>query len=214
MRLTTAHTNPHQINAVQSVENSSPLSLQQRKRNNTEMFVKRLSALILLIVYFACFLAGCTININVGNPVEDATKETDNKTIFDHIFNSRKEKTMYESRATILISNRATTDTAISSSDLVGHQRLVATYNNILQSRRIQDEIREEYPGVEYSLSLEAINETEIFALIATGENPEHLEGICNTAASVVCEKIPEIVVGSSCKVVDYAKPAQLAGTN
>ena len=178
-----------------------------------KILMKRLAALFLFIVYISCLLAGCTININVGNPSEDTANKTDGKTDFDYIFNN--ESTMYESRASIYISNTIATEVpAISSSDLAASASLAETYSVFLNSSKIQNKIKEEYPGVEYTLTLEPINETEICALIATGENPEYLDEICNMAVSLLCEQLPKIIQGSSCKVVNYAKPAQLVGTN
>ncbi len=171
----------------------------------------RLAAL-LLISCVVFLIAGCTININVGNPSEDAANETDGKTIFDYIFNSGS--TMYESRASIYLETATAADAAISSSDLKVAKSLLETYSGILQSNVIQGQIREEFPGVEYTLSLEPRNDTAICALIATGESPEYLDEICNMAVSLLCEQIPQIVEGSSCKVIDYAKPARLVGTN
>ena len=162
-----------------------------------KMLMKRLAALFLFIVYISCLLAGCTININVGNPSEDTAN-----------------KTVYECRASIYIANTTAADAAISSSDLKVEKSLVETYSVILQSNMIQGQIREEYSGVEYTLTLESINETEIFTLIATGENPEYLDEICNMAVSLLCEQIPKIIEGTSCRRVDYAKTAQLVGTN
>lgn len=176
--------------------------------------MKRLSARFLLIVCISCLLAGCTININIGNPPKDATNEADSKTFLDNFVNSEKQKILYESCASIYITTTTATDATISSSDLKVAKSLVETYNTILQTNMIQSQIREQYPDIEYTLSLEPIEETEIFALIATGEEPEHLEEICNRAVSLLCEKIPQIVDGVSCKVVDYAKPAQLVGKN
>lgn len=176
------------------------------------MLTKRLSELFLFVVCIFCLLSGCTININVGNPSEDTVNKIDDKTVFDYIFNNGS--TMYESRSTIYIANTTATDTAISSSDSKVAISLVETYSAILQTNRIQGKIREEYPDVEYMLSLEPINETEICTLIATGEKPEYLDEICNMAVSLLCEEIPQIIEGSSCRVVDYAKPAQLVGTN
>lgn len=170
------------------------------------MLKNLLLLLFLLIICVFSLFVGCTININIGNSTEDSTKETNSKSIFDYIFNSAKEPPMYESRASIYISYKTTTDTAISSSDLAVSLSLVDTYAKILQSDRVQDKIREEYPAVEYTLSLESLHETELFSIIATGEDPEYLDEICNTAVSMLCEQIPQIVEGSSCKVVDYAK--------
>lgn len=159
--------------------------------------MKRLSSLFLFIFCFSFLLAGCTININMDDPPEDTTN-----------------KAIYESRASIYIVNTIAADTGISSSDLQATKSLVETYSVILQSNMIQGQIREEFPDVEYTLSLEPINETEICTLIAAGDNPEYLDEICNMAASLLCEELPQIIAGSSCKVIDYAKPAQQVDTN
>lgn len=176
------------------------------------MIKNRLLPLFLLVVCIFGLLTGCTININLGDSSEDSANGTNNKTVFDYIFNNGS--TMYESRANIYITKTTSADTTISSSDLKVAKSLVETYAAILNTSKIQNKIKEEYPNIEYELTLEPINETEIFAVIATSEHPEKLEDICNLAASLLCEMVPQIIEGSSCKVIDYAKPAQLVGTN
>lgn len=171
------------------------------------MSAKRLFTLFFLIACIFCMLAGCTININIGNSSDDIASKADDKTIFDYIFNGGNYKDpMYKSRAYIYIKTANDTDTAISSSDLSVTKVLLETCSSILQSNAIQDQIREEYPDIEYALSLESMGETESLAITATGENPEYLDEICNTAVSLLCEQIPQIVQGASCKVIDYAR--------
>ena len=177
--------------------------------------LKKFIGVVSACCLFFSSLAGCTININIGNADENTVNETNGKTIFDYIFNGKEETTIYESRAVIYISHPHEDQTGIiSSSDLATSIKLVETYNVILQSSSVQDKIRKEYSGAEYELSLEHIDETETFALIATSETPEYLEDICNMAASLLCEIIPQVMNVSSCKIVDYAKPAQLVGIN
>ena len=167
--------------------------------------LKKFVGVVSACCLFFSSLAGCTININIGNADENTVNET----------NGKEETTMYESRATIYIFNTHENQTGtMSSSDLTVSIELIESYNIILQSSKVQDKIREEYSGTEYTLSLEQINETEIFALIATSETPEYLEDICNMAVSLLCEMIPQVIDGSSCKIVDYAKSVQAVGTN
>ena len=177
------------------------------------MIKTRILPLCLVIVCIFGLLTGCTTNINPGDSSEkDKNKTEDKTTIIDDFFGRNKA---YESRATILISNTATAESpAIYSSDLTASQSLAETYAVILNSSTIQNKIKEEYPNIEYELTLEPINETEIFAVIATSEHPEKLEDICNLAVSLLCEEVSLIIPGSSCKVVDNATPAQLVGTN
>jgi len=177
------------------------------------MLKNRMLPLCLVIVCIFGLLTGCTLNINLGDSSEkDKNKTEDKTTIIDDFFGRNKA---YESRATIFISNTATAESpTISSSDLAVSQRLTETCASILNSDMIKNKIKEEYPNIEYELTLEPINETEICTLIATGESPEYLDEICNMAVSLLCEQIPKIVSGSSCTVVNSAKPAQLVGTN
>ena len=174
------------------------------------MLMKRLSALFLLVVCVSCLFAGCTINVNIGNPSNDTVNETLSKHNSDTTSNIR----IYQSRATILISTVESSDLAISSSDLSATTSLAKTYAAILNTSKIQNKIKEDYPNIEYELTLEPINETEIYAVIATSENPEKLEDICNLAVSLLCEEVSLIAAGSSCKVIDNATPAQLVETN
>lgn len=177
------------------------------------MIKTRILPLCLVIVCIFGLLTGCTININLGDSSEkDKNKTEDKTTIIDDFFGGNKA---YESRATILISNTATaTSPAISSSDLSATTGLAKTYAAILNTSKIQNKIKEEYPNIEYELTLEPINETEICAVIATSEHPEKLEDICNLAVSLLCEEVPLIIDGASCKVVNYAESAQLVETN
>lgn len=179
------------------------------------MIKTRILPLCLVVVCIFGLLTGCTININLGDSSEkDKNKTEDKTTIIDDFFGRNKA---YESRATIhiSISNTATAESpAISSSDLTASKSLAGTYSVILNTSTIQNKIKEEYPNIEYELTLEPINETEIYAVIATSEHPEKLEDICNLAVSLLCENVPLIVEGSSCKVIDYAKSTQKVGTN
>ena len=122
--------------------------------------LKKFVGVVSACCLFFSSLAGCTLNINIGNADENSVNKTNGKTI------------------------------------------------------KVQDKIREEYSGTEYALSLEQTNETEIFTLIATSETPEYLEDMCNMAVSLLCEMIPQVIGGSSCKIVDCAKSAQAVGTN
>lgn len=153
---------------------------------------------LVLFVFVACvfsFVTGCTVNINID-------------TSSDHKGDTASNMRGYQSQATIYITSKVSAGATISSSDLSASVSRADVYETLLQSNSIQNEIREEYPNVEYKLMLEPIDETEIFAITAAGPEPEHLDEICNMAVSLLCEKIPTILDGTSCKVIDYAKSA------
>ena len=173
---------------------------------------KHLVLILLLVVCLLGLFTGCTININIGTLAGDASEESAGKNIFDYIFHNQEETKMYESRATIFISYISEgADTAATAVDpaVSASLPLMGVFNGILQSKTIQSQIQKEYPDVAYALSLEPVNETSMYTLIATGENPEYLDEICNMAISVFCEELPRIVDGVSIKIIDYAKPVQ-----
>ena len=174
---------------------------------------KRLLSTFLLIVCLLGLLSGCTININMGTQVETPAEETDSNPNFDAIFHSEEKPTIYESRAKIYITTYTNDSAAIFSSDITASAPLAEVYRILLQTDRVQGQIREEYPNVAFALSLEQINDTEVFAIIVTGENPQYLEEICKLAASLFCKTVQETVC-ASCKIVDYAKTAQKIGAN
>lgn len=176
--------------------------------------MKQILVLFLCVACILLFITGCTININLDNPAYDTTNDTENDYSSENISG-------YQSRATIYMSNKNSVELpAISSSDLIVSGSLADTYAAILQSDVVQDEIRKEickkHPdaNIEYTLTLEPLEETEIYAIIAISENAEHLEEICNTAVSVFCEKLTETLPDISCKIIDYAKSAQCIVTN
>jgi len=176
------------------------------------MLKNRILPLCLVFICIFGLLTGCTINIYLGDSSKKDKNKTEDKTIIDDFFGRSK---VYESRATIYISNTAIAESpAISSSDLSTSGCLTETYAVILNTSNIQNEIKEKYPNVDYELRLEQTNETEIFAVVVTGEKPEHLAEICNMAVALFCEQLPQIVEGVSCKVIDYAKTTQEVGTN
>lgn len=139
---------------------------------------------------------------------------TDNKIVSNHAGDSdQSKKTVYECRANICIT-KTSANTTVSSSDLRISKSLIETFNSILQSHVIQNKIHEQYPNTEYTLILEPTEETGIFTIVATSENSDQLDAICNKAASLFCEKIAGVTEGLSYKIVDHAKTAQLSEGN
>lgn len=159
----------------------------------------------LLIVAILISLTGCTININIGNSDRDTKKETEGKSILEEIFKKEDQTKLYESRATIFITQRSS---GYGDNNLAVASQLMKDCSVILQSEAIQKQIHEEYPDVEFTLSLEATDEIELCTVIATSEDPEYLEEICNMAIDLLGEKVADLM-GLSYKVVECAGPAQ-----
>ena len=129
---------------------------------------------------------------------------------------------MYQSRITVYVNNTVITNAnnnlSISATDLATSQRLVATYINILESNFVLDPVAEEVTKeVGYKLTASHIrsmivaapmDETEVFEVRVSNADPQLASKIANKIADVAPEKIEEIVVGSSTKIIDRAKPA------
>ena len=54
-------------------------------------------------------------------------------------------------------------------------------------------------------IQTESVNETEVFSITVTCDDPHEAEHIANTIARVLPDKISNVVEGSSVRVVDYA---------
>jgi hypothetical protein len=165
-----------------------------------------------MIVFIFYLLTGCTININIGNSDKDPKKDTDGKSILAEIFKKEDQTKLYESRAIIYLTQQSC-DYIYDYNSLAVASQLMKDCGVILQSEAIQKQIHEEYPDVEYTLSLEATDEIELCTVIATSEDPEYLEEICNMAIDLLGEKVADLM-GLSCNVVTYAGPAQEIETN
>jgi capsular polysaccharide biosynthesis protein len=151
--------------------------------------LKRLLALVLLLV---CILAGCASNQDM-EPSSNVSE--------------------YQSQAKILCSF------TFNPEDIPSHFGIVFSSSlhvctELLQSSFIQNKIREAYPDLEYTLTIEQLDETEMYAIIATSQNPEGLEELCNMAASLFCERFQEVIEDASAKIIAPATAAQLVETN
>ena len=103
------------------------------------------------------------------------------------------------------------TSFSISSSEITAAQSLVKTYIAILKNRTTLDAVIEK-SGVNYTsqelykmISAESVNETEVFKVKVTSNDPYDSAKIANCIAKVLPMRISEIIEGSSMKVVDSA---------
>lgn len=99
----------------------------------------------------------------------------------------------------------------ITYSDLSTASRLVSTYVTILESDRVLNKVAEELDTpvaaqeIRAMISAEAIDETEVFQVQISNEDPVLAAEIANAIAAVAPEEIEEIVVGSATKIIDHA---------
>ena len=121
----------------------------------------------------------------------------------------------YQSSALMYVNNSGislgSTSFSISSADLTAAQKLVNTYVVILKSRTALNEVIEKaeldysYEKLRSMISASAVNSTEVFEIVVTSPSPTEAEKIANTIATVLPDKISDIVSGSDVRIVDYA---------
>lgn len=122
---------------------------------------------------------------------------------------------MYESSVLMYVNNSSfsvgATSFSISSSEISAAKSLVDTYLVILKTRLTLNEVIDRggldctYEELCKMISANAVNDTEVFSVTVTSDDPQKAEHIANTIAQVLPDKIAGVVEGSSVSIVDYA---------
>lgn len=129
-------------------------------------------------------------------------------------------KPEYKATISMYVNNNSGKET-LSSGDLAVALRLVETYVNIIKSDRVVEKAIEESrmqlsPGqVRSMISAQAVGETEMFKVTVTTPNKQMSKDLADAIAEAAVEEIPDIIQGSSVKVIDQAKlPSAPSGPN
>ncbi len=125
---------------------------------------------------------------------------------------------LYQSSIKMYVNNSVSSSTSITSSDLSAAQSLVDTYAVVLTSYPTISAVIEQ-TGVDYSygqlcnmISTSSVNDTEVFSVTVTSSDPIEAAEIANAIAEIAPEQIMDVVIGSSVKVIEYARvPTQKA---
>ena len=120
----------------------------------------------------------------------------------------------YEANALFYVNNSSlslSSAVAITTGELSAASDLVDTYVAILESRANMELVIER-SGVNYTyeqlrkmIDAKAVNSTGLFQVSVKSTNPEEARTLANTIASILPEKISDIVANSSVEIVDYA---------
>ena len=121
----------------------------------------------------------------------------------------------YESSAMFYVNNSnfslGDTSVSITSADITASKSLVESYIVILDTRNSLNDVID-YAGVDRTyrevrdmLTAEAVNETEIFKVTVTSEDPEEAEKIAEAISYILPKRIASIIEGTSAKIVDTA---------
>lgn len=121
----------------------------------------------------------------------------------------------YEATAMFYVNNSSisavTGKFTFSASELAAAQTLADTYRVILGTRlNLEEVIREgnfnyTYEQLNKMIGSQAVNGTEIFSVTVTSSDPQEACDIANTIASVLPQKVADVMEGAKVKVVDYA---------
>ncbi len=102
---------------------------------------------------------------------------------------------------------------SISSSDLTASQSLVKTYSVLLKNRttleRVIDEVDLSYTWEEVDdmIKTSSVNDTEVMRITVTTTDPFEARKIANGIATVLPQRVAEVVEGTSMEIVDSAIP-------
>ena len=103
------------------------------------------------------------------------------------------------------------TSIGLSSGDLVTSRNLVDSYIVILKTRETLEAVID-YAGVDLSysqikgmISAKAVDETEIFQVTVTSEDPEEAEQIANAIVKILPNRIQDVIDRTSTKPVEHA---------
>ena len=121
----------------------------------------------------------------------------------------------YQSSVMFYVNNKQVsltgTTLSLSAADISASRGLVDTYIVILNTRETMLDVAD-YAGVDYSagqirgmISAAAVNETEIFQVVVTCEDPEAAERIADAIGHILPSRLRSIMDGTSTEIVDSA---------
>lgn len=122
----------------------------------------------------------------------------------------------YEASALFYVNNSSISvggaTVSLSSSDITASKSLVDTYIVILDTWETQRDVID-YAGVDLTceqfadmITSSAVNETEVFQITITSEDPAEAEKLANAVAYILPKRIDTIVEGTSAQIVSSAR--------
>ena len=98
--------------------------------------------------------------------------------------------------STQLVVSRSDMDHTVTSAEISGINQLMSTFNQIMLSPRILDQVVEELGISSGSLrgNMEARNESQVLILTVRHEDPELARDIANTTAEIFARDVPDIM--------------------
>lgn len=129
---------------------------------------------------------------------------------------------LYKSRVSVYVNSSNQNNTVnITATELATSQRLVLTYIEMVKSESVLELVAQEVAEngttgkkptaeeIEKMITAAPMEETEIFEVVVSSSDPQLACDIANAIGRVAPGKIEEFAVGSSTKIIDWAKPAK-----
>ena len=131
----------------------------------------------------------------------------------------------YESTAMFYVNNGSLsvggTSLSLSSSDISVSKSLVDSYIVILKTRETLNDVADyaevdrSYVELKEMITASAVNDTEIFQVVVTSDDPAEAEKIADAISYLLPKRIANIVEGTSAEIVDHAvKPSKPSSPN
>lgn len=121
----------------------------------------------------------------------------------------------YKAEITMYVVNKGTADgsgSGMSSQNLAVALQMTKSYVKLIESNRVLDQVVKKAEltqikaaDIRKMMSVEILDETEVFRVSIVSKNPKMSADIANAIASIAPEVIWELTKGSSVEVVDYA---------
>lgn len=124
------------------------------------------------------------------------------------------EKPYYKANTTLVltgVSNSNSKDDAITANDLTINSKLVATYQEIIKSKKVLEQVINDLnldmttEELAKKISVSAVNETEIISITVTNKNPQTCSKIANNVAKVFSTEVSKIYNIENVSVLDSA---------
>lgn len=119
---------------------------------------------------------------------------------------------VYETFTTLIVSKPNELDTIIEYSDVLLSQKLVKTYGEIIKSRNISNQVKENLKlnitseKFKKNVTVSPVKDTEIVQIKVTNKNPELARDIANELAEVFMKDIKRIMKVDNVQVIDSAE--------
>lgn len=165
-------------------------------------------------------------------------EELDLKEIFKMLWNSRRfivtitvffvviaavysyviQTPKYQSYTTIVLTkaeNTEGTNSSVTQTDVTMNQKLVATYSEIVKSKTVLAQVISNLQIADLtegqlrsSVTVSAVEDTEVIKIIVSNENPEYAAKIANEIGKVFSEKISDMYKINNVYTLDAAEPS------